>query len=237
MNLHFSQLRSFAFGMFGFFYALASLVLASWGLPSWGLVSLILLVLLVWLCIYLVYFNEGYVLYFSVLFGFFISSFILIASWLPAFSLLRGATGGYALRGVLVAVPIFSVSFLVLYIFKDKPKQMLYEISDKRVQVLRFMERRKMSAVSQGFWAGVSGWVGSLGAKYLQGPVMEALVVCLFTLVLLYMVWLSRDNLRGLRAIANKGRDLKVTYTFYWIEEIRAARRDSYVIRIAGWFR
>lgn len=62
-------------------------------------------------------------------------------------------------------------------------------------------------------------------------------MVSLLTMGVVMIIFTCRESLRGLYYLAKKGRQMKIKFTFYWIDEIRAARRRSYIVRFVGWFR
>ncbi|WP_040262379.1 hypothetical protein [Pseudomonas massiliensis] len=237
MHINFTVMRRAAFGGLLFFYVMVTFVLSGFAMPHWQLFSVVLFIALAWIFIYLVYFCENYVRYVSIVFAVTMISLLLLACSLPAFAMAEDGTGEQITRKVLAVTPIFSVGFLLLYVISSEPRDMPLIVPGNRIQSLTQKDAQAPTKTSPFFIGGASVSTGSMITGKLDGLIAEAIIVALGTFVLVSIVFICRESLRGLRHLARTSRDLEITYTFYWIDEIRAARRGSYVVRFARWFR
>lgn len=208
------------------------LVAGAWGALA---LSLLLLPLLVLVYVYLTYFCERYVLWAVINYTLCILGFLFMACasvFLAAtnFSFEAGWVTKFS-----IAIPILASGVVLYFVLKGERKGCAFPCNGDRVGRLPGSDRAPN--YNFGLIGGLSGVVVWLMRQYFDKAALEVFMAILTVGTLMALMWVPRDGLRGMRFLFAQEQDTGVRYTFMLIEEIREARKQTYLVRSLLWLR
>lgn len=182
--------------------------------------------------IYLINTCERYVLYFSSY-----VAVVFVFSYLAssgAYISMASSLGKTSPLAIVLGLAPFALTCMVLAIIAhSKPSCFPFEIAGNRVAVIRKQSHHKKYNLL--FVAGVSTLIGNILLKTLGGPTVYLIAIVGCTSVSIYLLFVARHFIRGLRTLHNREHGMPTRYTFMQIEELREARSRWWLGRLFKW--
>ncbi|MCX2900552.1 hypothetical protein [Pseudomonas mandelii] len=137
-------------------------------------------------------------------------------------------------RGSALWVAPFTLACVVLaVIFFSKSSSFPFEVIGNRVTVKGKLSRH--SSYNGGLAGGISTFLGSVLLNVASDYASGLIIVCGCTAISIYILFMGRHVIRGLRTLHNLERAMPTPFTFMQIDEIREARSQWWLGRLFKW--
>lgn len=187
---------------------------------------------LIW-TVYMIYVCERYVLYLAAyllpiafLFSYMASS--AMYAWISA-SLGHVWPHASALGGA----PFTLACVVLAVIFLSKSSSFPYELTGNRVTVK--VKQSRHTSYNLVFIGGVSTLLSNILSSAVGSSIKGLIVIFGCTATSIYILFMGRHVIRGLRTLHNLERDMPTPFTFMQIDEIREARSRWWLGRLFKW--